>query len=685
MADVTTHSGVVRPDSMELLTKADRVPERLRRLENAAASGLLGGGGSSAITDAWHSFAYGTATAAVSGWKLTPIPADASFVKTGSAAAYTRNADGSMTVRDAGVYIVCTSLSVGGSGPTALLQKGVSEAVADVSTFLTQTGFTGPTAAYPVLSWVGYLPAGQVISVITYSSSSVGRQCLHWEISKAQGPAGVQGPQGPQGIQGAKGDKGDQGIVGAQGIQGPVGPVGPQGPIGLTGENVEWLYGDNPPTSQGVNGDMYLQSNGYVWVKQSGAWANTGINLADQVETYVQPDQPATTNNGALWIDTDATPATLPSNMLGERRDTFLTSQAAMHRKVLIGYVSADPGNWASINLEVIVRTVYYGGGSYVRSILKNFAYSSYGSGRAALQPIEVVGDQAIIPKLGPAVPIQFTVNPSFEPDLSGWTNGNTVYDSVARSTSWAKQGSGSARLTKSTPWGAAQQSEFHNPTVDISTLGLKPGDTVSIGAWANVYGGTGTPYAQARMGFSDSGGNWLGSVSAQVIASGQPITTGERWVTGTGVIPANAARLMISLIAGGTGATIDIAWDAVVTNKGNTAVEVLAYYHSAKEHEIYIELQQYVAAYVEIISSATTVVERPFSNAGQMDLVWEESQLGADPGFASDGLIQQAYAMTAGYTKDRALNPAATSLGEVAAVLATLIDDMKAAGQIKS
>jgi Concanavalin A-like lectin/glucanases superfamily/Carbohydrate binding domain len=41
---------------------------------------------------------------------------------------------------------------------------------------------------------------------------------------------------------------------------------------------------------------------------------------------------------------------------------------------------------------------------------------------------------------------------------------------------------------------------------------------------------------------------------------------------------------------------------------------------------------------------------------------------------------VSQVYSVTAGYTKDRTFNPAATSLGEVAAVLGSLIDDLKAA-----
>jgi len=47
-------------------------------------------------------------------------------------------------------------------------------------------------------------------------------------------------------------------------------------------------------------------------------------------------------------------------------------------------------------------------------------------------------------------------------------------------------------------------------------------------------------------------------------------------------------------------------------------------------------------------------------------------------------GQVAQSYAITSGYTKDRAMNPQAMTLGEVATVLATLIDDMKAAGLIQ-
>ena len=49
----------------------------------------------------------------------------------------------------------------------------------------------------------------------------------------------------------------------------------------------------------------------------------------------------------------------------------------------------------------------------------------------------------------------------------------------------------------------------------------------------------------------------------------------------------------------------------------------------------------------------------------------------------AVTGITGQTYTMS-GYVADRVMNAGAMTLGEVAAVLATLIDDMKAAGLIK-
>ena len=78
---------------------------------------------------------------------------------------------------------------------------------------------------------------------------------------------------------------------------------------------------------------------------------------------------------------------------------------------------------------------------------------------------------------------------------------------------------------------------------------------------------------------------------------------------------------------------------------------------------------------YVYGINSLATTTIRPdqFSIA----------RAGAGPPGPPGGRVASTYAVTAGYTADRVVNPEATSLTGVARVLGTLIDDMKAAGLI--
>jgi len=260
MADITTPTNTlaIRPDRMALLTERDRVVDRLDRLERAASGGMLGsggGGGASTPGDTWQSAAYAPATTAVAGWKLTPFPADASYIKTGDGAAFTRNTDGSLTVRDAGVYEINAMVQVGGSATVEtkglVLSKGINEAVNVASDFLNQASVLIGGAPYLTTPFVGYLPAGQVISLISYVATSQVRQCLHFQIARQ----GV----GPKGLDGA---------------QGAPGPQGPQGPIGNTGAQ----------GSQGIQG------------------------VPGVMDVYEQPTQPSSGANGAIWIDTDDVP-----------------------------------------------------------------------------------------------------------------------------------------------------------------------------------------------------------------------------------------------------------------------------------------------------------------------------------------------------------------------------------------
>ena len=218
MADVTTHSGVVRPDSMELLTKADRVPERLRRLENAAASGLLGGGDAgSAVVFGLNGWASPIAVTAGT-WTFIPLPA--SGYTTEPSGAFTRNANGSLTIRDAGWYqMQVTGYLSGGTGSTGISIGTAASAEGGIcEEFVSSGAVIAGVNAY-------YLPANTTIYVNAYASAaSFSCQLRGFSVYKVGGPKGDKGDQGIQGPQGVKGDTGEQGPVGAQGIQGETGP-----------------------------------------------------------------------------------------------------------------------------------------------------------------------------------------------------------------------------------------------------------------------------------------------------------------------------------------------------------------------------------------------------------------------------------------------------------------------------
>lgn len=253
MTDVTTPSNtlVIRHDRMAMLTEKDRVVDRLDRLERAASGGMLGSGGgsSSGSGNTWQSTAAGTAGAAATNWQMNVLPT--AFITQGDAGAFVRNADGSMTVRDAGVYVIATTLylgSVTGVRRQSRIIKGVDVAVGVV---LSADERDNAAGSFPqsALSFVGYLAAGDVISVWTYApESTAGRQCQEFGITRSGGA----GPTGPQGSTGATGPQGSTGAAGAPGPEGPKGDgafYGPDAPVaGVDYDDVPpiWIDSDEP-------------------------------------------------------------------------------------------------------------------------------------------------------------------------------------------------------------------------------------------------------------------------------------------------------------------------------------------------------------------------------------------------------------------------------------------------------
>lgn len=81
--------------------------------------------------------------------------------------------------------------------------------------------------------------------------------------------AGAVGPTGPAGPTGATGATGPAGADGADGAPGADGADGADGTDGAT-----WHTGSGVPSNAlGVDADLYLRTNGDVYLKTSGAWS----------------------------------------------------------------------------------------------------------------------------------------------------------------------------------------------------------------------------------------------------------------------------------------------------------------------------------------------------------------------------------------------------------------------------
>lgn len=119
----------------------------------------------------------------------------------------------------------------------------------------------------------------------------------------------IIGPQGPKGAQGETGPTGPKGATGA---------TGPKGSDGAT-----WLSGTAAPTTQGVNGDFYInKTNWDVYNKVSGTWTKVGNIKGATGATGAKGDKGETGPQGATGPKgaTGAAGATGPQ---GEKGDPF--------------------------------------------------------------------------------------------------------------------------------------------------------------------------------------------------------------------------------------------------------------------------------------------------------------------------------------------------------------------------
>jgi hypothetical protein len=90
------------------------------------------------------------------------------------------------------------------------------------------------------------------------------------------------GPKGDTGNTGPKGDTGDTGPKGDTGDTGPKGDTGDAGAAGTDGKTI--LYGTAAPTTEGVNGDFYINtSTNFIYGPKAGGVWPAGTSLVGPV------------------------------------------------------------------------------------------------------------------------------------------------------------------------------------------------------------------------------------------------------------------------------------------------------------------------------------------------------------------------------------------------------------------
>ena len=250
--------------------------ELLSRLGTLERNGILGGGGSSGAGGGigWTSANAGGTSAAAGAWGMLTTPT--SWVKTGDAQMFARNADGTLTVRDSGLYSFSGYVTWGPDAAVRRIARVVVGMNPDANILShDERDSSGGTYVTQPVPFVGWLTAGAVLSCWSYTETAGSRQLVAFSIARlGAGPRGEVGPVGPQGEEGPTGPAG------------PVGPAstvpGPEGPQGTRGS--QWFLGEiePPPDDLGqLPGDEYMHSSGNIYrVNEDGEWFEVGMSIA---------------------------------------------------------------------------------------------------------------------------------------------------------------------------------------------------------------------------------------------------------------------------------------------------------------------------------------------------------------------------------------------------------------------
>lgn len=237
--------------------------EDIRRLKRMSGAG---GSGGTAIQAAFWSATGTNITTAGTAFTNVPIANGTSD----PAGAFTWNADGSITIKDAGWYYVDANVFGSAANVTYHITLGGSPNVANG--VAEAYGNFGPNGGIVDVSGV-YNFAANARVYVTAASNPASQTVNIREFAIFRIGTGPTGPIGPQGIQGATGATGAQG---AQGATGPVGPTGATGAPGPVGSDL-YLYSD-PDYSEGAQVSVANNQTAILPIPASNLTISTTID-----------------------------------------------------------------------------------------------------------------------------------------------------------------------------------------------------------------------------------------------------------------------------------------------------------------------------------------------------------------------------------------------------------------------
>lgn len=323
-----------------------------------------------------------------------------------------------------------------------------------------------------------------------------------------------------------------RGPEGPVGPQGPQGPVGPQGPKGDTGTGV-------PDTSTAPGEGAVLQLFGPTLTPTWSDNLDTALNRLDALRADVN-DLKA---GSALDPIIHATPVAYDDSQGSNAGAvvTFAGEYWLAKRDTNPGQSpTTTPGAWLLLSLDDVALKAAH----------------------AATKADDVATDMADrFDKVGNLL----TLNQATGGDAQGSTTGfyNLNACTIARSTAWAAQGSGSLEMTCTTT-GTASAGTTGNSAFDGIPVAVTPGETIT--ALATVRNNSGVSRtAQVQVYFYTSSGAYLSNAGSAVLTGSTSGVTGQLSV----VVPATAAYAGVVVTVGTGSANDKVYIDGLSIHKG--------------------------------------------------------------------------------------------------------------------